>query len=361
MNASAARQTCEPTRPAREPGQIGRRNSALRRRIFGAKELHSTTAKFLWRIAELCNYGDNPAGCFARLTWIAAEVNVSPRQATRIAKFLADGGWIQIDRQSETGSKFARGTIYLGPTCWVVSLPDAPRHPDEVHLDTQDGAPRHPGPADWPQSPYGDSKTEETTTDEPDLSSSFSSLRFPEGIQTDEAPPAVPSSPETIAKPPAAQDLDVALVAALVVRVVALFGLAAHQAEAKICNAARVFSLAWIAQALDEAERRRPSVREWSWGFVLGILRNFGAEGGPSPRGTPSIDPGLLREYRDIQTGFRSVGWILVPEDPGFKRDPGISEPGKVPPELARRFHDHRPGIVEMLRRDAQARKGCVS
>ena len=209
------------------------------------------------------------------------------------------------------------------------------------------GRPARPGGGDsrvsppQPHSTYArpETQTQDTTDEfareaEPQSSPSFS-LRCSERIQTPEKT--------------AAQGLDVALVAALVARVVALFGLAAHQAELKIRAAAELFPLAWIAPALDIAERFRSKAEKWHWGVVLGILKNFRKEGGPAPPGTSGAIVKRLTPAHEVIRDFAALGWDIQP-DGSFKLRGGFSEGRKAPPELKARYETHKAEVLALIR-----------
>jgi hypothetical protein len=277
MTAAAAA-ALPSTRPERIPGEIARRNSAIRRRIRSATELTHTARDVLGEIAEYCNYGDNARGCFAHLKTIGKHLGISTRQMSRIVKTLFDGAWIEAERQSKTGSKFARMTMHLGPSCWVISMPGAPRHFSRPHLDIQGTAPRQGGLADNPPIPYGDENTEETTTSGAEPSSSS----FGETLEA--------------TRPPDPNAFDQAMVQDLVTRLVAL-GLRRSRydpspvdraaAEIMIPRVARFYAggLRWVAWAIYLASQRTSPTKFWTW--LVGTLTNWKSGDGIPPDGWP--------------------------------------------------------------------------
>jgi hypothetical protein len=294
MMSSAARATGS---EARYDGQsVGRRNEAVRRRILGSN-LPARARNLLLLIAGHCHYGDNPRGCFAHLSTLAGELGthqyrgtyreLSLRQVGTLLALLEQGGWIDVHRHSRTGSKFARRTIQLGRTCWVIpttdaprsSANDAPRSSANVHLETF----RRP-PATLPT---GDQKHEKTTTTEPGASLSF--------------PGSAEKGPERLPQGFDLPALVAALVAALVgLKVAAAKGLTAAmtaaQAERWIRDASRgategLRRIAWAIHGAIHRPGDKLGPVKCVW-WLNGTLRHWRAGDGEPPDGWPPfLDP----------------------------------------------------------------------
>ena len=359
--------------PVADPARIARRNSAIRRRFV--QELPPSHASVMIVIAELCNYGNNPLGCFAKARTIASKVKssrssrtgkpIAERHLRRITADLVMGEWLEVEHHVHRDPRYRYRTYRLGRKALVFEM-HVPTEPlgagGHSGLAELVGAGGHSGqgaggpgrPSDSGTAPKGALSVEETTTkSEPDPESSSSFLvsldleepQIPEApvVQIPEASLAEIPEPEAVTIPeptstpaavetPAADPRGVspaipAAEASLVIRLLAVLVITRTLAAAKIREWVRVHGLEKVHLVLTLAEHRKstrnPFRCEGGIGWVLTRWRNanmpleaireeVAAHEPPSARSAPVRTP--AEKYLG---DFHSLGWAPVPKPDG--------------------------------------------
>jgi hypothetical protein len=297
MNSASRAPNVKGCIPSRPSGPFD-----LNRAILASGLTHGAKVLLLV-IADHARHGRSK--CTASTATLARESGMTARHVQRLIQVLEDAGWIQIERA--TGSRRSRHTIFLAPR---EGFEPGPRLHEVGHFGACGRTfPVHEvGP---PCPTKGVLRApEETTTDQPESSSSLLSLEpgTPESIEPVTCPDQRRVEPSAV---------DAALLAILTARVAILFAWTVEKAGAVIRKATQAFPLAWIGVALDAAEKFRPKAKQWSWGVVLGILKNFEAEGGPSGP-SPEISASLPPAEDDLwrSPGVTSCGQNYNPPSP---------------------------------------------
>ena len=82
----------------------------------------------------------------------------------------------------------------------------------------------------------------------------------------------------------------------LAVRVAVLLDVTIDQAKAKLSAALKSYQADWIVQAVGVAEHRKKA----GWDFILGVLKNWKAEGGPTPPRPKKVQPATAPPPKEI-------------------------------------------------------------
>jgi hypothetical protein len=285
-------------------------------------------------LEALVDHGYRSGVCTASIRTLARETNLSERYVRQVEPKLATAGLIRIER--ETGSQHSRRTIFLEDRLLEGRLdPD----PAEVHAV---GTPEVHAVGTPMVHLVGTPMAFETSPPGPPyMGNQLDDRQAGSAGSSFVLPPKTDPDPRTISL--AAEALDPALLAVLTAGVVAMFAYPETRAAALVQSAARTFPAAWIGPALEKAQKFKPRVREWTWGVVIGILKNWLAEGGPPPEWPkPSVSPAAA-----ILQDFADRGWDVMP-DGRFKLRGGFSEGRKAGPDLARRYEAHKDEVLKL-------------
>lgn len=149
----------------------------INRHVLRAGVLSPGAKCLLLSILDFTGHGKSH--CWASNDTIAGEIGSDERQVRRLAKTLEAGGWITVERTSE--SKFSNRRIFMGPSCIPSSAPGqkypgaAPSAPGQIEPCTRTLSTVHPdksGHAPGQKYPPNVSLTSPRTTPETSVSQS---------------------------------------------------------------------------------------------------------------------------------------------------------------------------------------------
>jgi hypothetical protein len=160
--------------------------------------------------------------------------------------------------------------------------------------------------------------------------------------------------------------IDQALLAALALRVIALYKLSDRQARAKLVAAYRdaiqtarqagfrSFNPAWLGAGLDVMEGYKAKSKPFHWGVFMGTLRNFAREDGPTDGKTEfGASP---QEAREILASLRAWGCNIVADTKSATGCNSVGDWKVLPESLKRKLDRHKEAIrAEVLRQTAAA------
>jgi hypothetical protein len=142
-------------------------------------------------------------------------------------------------------------------------------------------------------------------------------------VRTPAIAPSVPASAAVVGPELAEAGVDRALMAALTLRVIALYGMSDRQARAKLeaayrdaSKAARDagfrrFDPAWMDAGLDAMEEKQAKGKPFHWGILVGTLRNFAKEDGPTERKPCTHAPPKFDAAAWVAALARECGWTF--------------------------------------------------
>jgi hypothetical protein len=142
-------------------------------------------------------------------------------------------------------------------------------------------------------------------------------------VRTPATAPSVPAAAAVDGPELAEASVDRALLAALTLRVIALYGMSDRQARAKLeaaysdaSKAARAagfrrFDPAWLNAGLDAMEEKQAEGKPFHWGIFVGTLRNFAKEDGPTGRKPCSHAPPKFDVAAWLARLARECGWTF--------------------------------------------------
>ncbi|QEH39315.1 hypothetical protein OJF2_79300 (plasmid) [Aquisphaera giovannonii] len=333
---------------------------AIHRRIDQAEGPNSAHKRLLKLVGNITDWGCNPAGCYMSNRRIAEELGLSVPYVKKLVRELVDLGWLAHEHNPIRRPGSGYRALHLGPEALRLALPrvigagDTPVSPAEA-------PPASPVAGGLPTGALGSTTTTNNGTPE---SSSMIEPPGPGDPPPATAPaadihasePATPTAPRIAPgtdREPAAEPaaIDAAPLARLTARLVALAGLSAAQAEAKIRRAAADFPAEWLEPAIDAAAKVRPKDGPWHWGIVVGVLRNFRAEGGP-PAARPGPARARMRRAREKIDELGRRGRILVVDGGSLRvepRDPDDPPALALPDDLRAELVDLKPELLELL------------